>query len=294
MKPQTIQQFFKQFPNNQSCLEHMMKVRYGLSGTCPKCGVLTKFYRVTSQRAYACEWCGWHTYPCVGTPFEDSRTSLQLWFYAIYLFTQTRSGVSAKELQRQLGVTYKTAWRMGHEIRKHMATVDGDDPLSGDIEADETYIGGKTKAVKGQRGRGTPGKTIVFGMLDRDGDVITKVVPDTTMYTLHNLIEENVGKGSTIHTDEYRSYNKLDEKGYEHKRVNHSKKEYATEDTHVNSLEGYWARLKLSIRGTHVHVSSKHLSSYAGEFEYRYNSRKKPEKMMSELISSFAPPSKKE
>ena len=294
MKPQTIQQFFKQFPTNQYCLEHMMKVRYGLSGTCPKCGVLTKFYRVTSQRAYACEWCGWHTYPCVGTPFEDSRTSLQLWFYAIYLFTQTRSGVSAKELQRQLGVTYKTAWRMGHEIRKHMAAVDGDDPLSGDIEADETYIGGKTRAVKGQRGRGTPGKTIVFGMLDRDGDVMTKIVPDTTMHTLHTIIEANVEKGSTIHTDEYRSYNTLDKKGYEHKRVNHSAKEYANAETHVNSLEGYWARLKLSIRGTHVHVSSKHLSSYAGEFEYRHNARKRPEEMMPELISSFAPPSKKE
>ena len=92
MKPQTIQQFFKQYPSDDACLEHLMKVRYGLEGFCPKCGAETKFSRVRSQRAYACQWCGWHTYPCVGTPFENSRTSLQLWFYAIYLFTSTRSG----------------------------------------------------------------------------------------------------------------------------------------------------------------------------------------------------------
>src|SRR5690606_23931736 len=129
MKAQTIQQFFKQFPSDDACLEHLMNVRYGLEGDCPKCGIATRFSRVSSQRAYACQWCGWHTYPCVGTPFENSRTSLQLWFYAVYLFTTTRSGVSAKELQRQLGVTYKAAWRMGHEIRKHMDFVDGNPPL---------------------------------------------------------------------------------------------------------------------------------------------------------------------
>src|ERR1700743_2014565 len=145
MKPLTVKEFFKQFPSDEACLQHIMEVRYGLEGDCPKCGAQTKFYRVRSQRAYACQWCGWHTYPCVGTPFQDSRTSLQLWFYAIYLFTQSRHGVSAKELQRQLGVTYKCAWRMGHEIRKHMAIVDGDPQLGGVVEVDETFIGGYRK-----------------------------------------------------------------------------------------------------------------------------------------------------
>ncbi len=120
MKVQTIAQFFKQFPTDEACLEHLMQVRYGLEGECPKCHEKTRFSRVSSQRAYACQWCGWHTYPCVGTPFQDSRTSLRLWFYAIYLFTVSRHGVSAKELQRQLGVTYKCAHRMGHQIRKHL------------------------------------------------------------------------------------------------------------------------------------------------------------------------------
>lgn len=290
MKPLTVKEFFKQFKNDDACLEHIMKIRHGLSGICPKCNEKTRFYRVASQRAYACKWCGWHTYPCVGTPFEDSRTPLQFWFYAIYLFTQTRSGVSAKELQRQLGVTYKTAWRMGHLIRLHMANVDGDDPLSGHIEADETYVGGKKKAVKGKRGRGTPGKTIVFGMLARGGRVITKVVPDTTMYTLHGLVEKYVEKGSTISTDEYVSYNLLDAKGYKHDRVNHSKKEYVRGDVHVNGLESYWARIKLSIRGTHIHVSSKYLSFYVKEFEFRHNARKRPGQMLPDLLSTFAPP----
>ena len=291
MKHLTIQQFFATYPTDDACLEHLMEVRYGLEGKCPKCGEQTRFSRVSSQRAYACQWCGWHTYPCVGTPFEASRTSLQLWFYAIYLFSTTRSGVSAKELQRQLGVTYKAAWRMGHEIRKHMATVDGDEPLSGDVEADETYIGGKRK---GKRGRGAAGKTIVFGMLDRDGDVVTKVVPNASRSTLHPIIESSIEKGSTIHTDEWLAYNGLDKKGYEHKRVNHGAKEYATAETHVNTMESYWSRLKTSIRGTHVHVSPKHLQKYASEFEYRFNSRNHPEMMLSELLGTFPEPSKKE
>lgn len=284
MKIQTIQQFFKQFPSNEACLEHLMQVRYGLEGDCPKCGAQTKFSRVSSQRAYACQWCGWHTYPCVGTPFENSRTSLQLWFYAIYLFTQTRSGVSAKELQRQLGVTYKCAWRMGHEIRKHMGFVDGDAPLDGPVEIDETFIGGYRKD-----GYGGKGKTVLFGMLDRDGDVMTKVVPDRKLHTLYPIIAENVKVGSTVHTDDHSAYKSLGTSGYKHQSVNHSIKEYARGECHTNTIESYWSRLKLSIRGTHVHVSGKHLDKYADEFEYRFNSRKNPSSMLPELLSTFQP-----
>lgn len=286
MKQQTVQQFFNQFPNDQACLDHIMDVRYGDKSKCPKCEKETKWSKVTSQRAYACQWCGHHTYPCVGTPFEKSRTSLQLWFYAIYLFTKTRSGVSAKELQRQLGVTYKCAWRMGHEIRKHMSFVDGDEILDGDIEVDETYVGGKRS---GKRGRGADGKTILFGMLDRDGDVITKVVPDTKSNTLKPIISENVEMGSTVHTDEWRSYNGLDDQGFEHKRCNHVAKQYSVDGSHVNTLEGFWGRLKQSINGTHVHVSGKHLQKYSSEFEYRFNSRSCPEKMLPELLSTYRP-----
>jgi len=288
MKKQTVQQFFKQFPSDDACLEHLMKVRYGLEGDCRKCGAATKFSRVRSQRAYACQWCGWHTYPCVGTPFEGSRTSLQLWFYAIYLFTTTRSGVSAKELQRQLGVTYKAAWRMGHEIRKHMDFVDGNPPLDGGVEVDETFMGGETKGAYGGRG-----KTILFGMLDRDGDIVTKVVPNRQKKTLLPIIKEHVEEGSTLYSDYHNAYDNLWREGFKQGRVNHSQNEYVRGDAHTNTIESYWSRLKLSIRGTHVHVSPKHLEKYAKEFEYRFNSRENPSGMLPELLSTFLEPSKK-
>ena len=139
----TVQDFFKQFPDDDACLDHLISVRYGDSIECPKCEKIGKFSRIKKMPAYSCAWCGHHIHPMVGTPFEKSRTPLQKWFYAMYLFTTSRHGVPAKELQRQLGVTYKTAWRIGHEIRKYMGATDGDGGLSGHVEVDETYVGGK-------------------------------------------------------------------------------------------------------------------------------------------------------
>lgn len=136
MKNTTIQQFFKKFPNDDACLTHLFKTRFVKNHECPKCKRETTWHLLKSERAFSCGNCGNHIHPCVGTIFEASSTSLQLWFYAIYLFTTTRSGVSAKELQRQLGVTYKTAWRMSHQIRKHISQVDGDDKLGRIIEVD--------------------------------------------------------------------------------------------------------------------------------------------------------------
>ena len=203
----------------------------------------------------------------------------------MYMFTTTRHGVAAKELQRQLGVTYKTAWRMGHELRKYMAEVDGETPLSGDVEADETYVGGRTTG--GKRGRGAPNKTVVFGMLERDGDVMANVVPNVRKKTLQPIIKENVVKDSTVHTDELKSYSGLSKVGFEHETVNHGAGQYVDGDSHVNGIEGFWARLKLSIRGTHVHVSRKHLQTYVKEFEYRYNMRRNPGQMFDRLLAAF-------
>lgn len=280
----TVQQFFKAFSSDDACLAHLFNVRFGQGHECPKCTRSAKWYHTSGNAFYSCQWCGHHIHPRAGTLFEDSRTSLQSWFYAMYLFTTTRHGVSAKELQRQLGVTYKTAWRMGHEIRKHMARVDGNDPLSGIVEVDETMIGG---VRPGKRGRGAAGKTVVFGMLERNGDVMTKVVPNVRRSTLHPLIEENVEAGSEIHSDELLSYRTIDTKGYTHKTVEHGAGEYVKGDTHVNSLEGFWSHLQKSIHGTHIHVSGKHLEKYAGEFEFRFNARNHPETMLSDLLTKF-------
>jgi transposase len=213
----TIREFWDRFPDDEACLTHVFNHRFGKDYACPKCQKKTNWYRIQAERAYSCQWCGHHVHPTAGTLFEDSRTPLRLWFYAFYLFTTSRHGVPAKELERQLGVTYKTAWRMAHLIRQHMEYLDGEFPLFGDVEIDETYVGGKSHGMG--CGRGTKNKTIVFGMLQRKGQVMTKVVPDCKIKTLHPIIEANIQKGSTAHTDEFISYHNLGKKGYNHKVV---------------------------------------------------------------------------
>jgi transposase-like protein len=281
----TVNEFFKRFPDDSSCLDHLMAVRYGTELDCPKCGKKGKFHRLRKLPAYVCQWCGHHIHPMAGTPFERSKTPLQKWFYAMYLFTTSRHGVPAKELQRQLGVTYKTAWRMGHEIRKYMTDVDGDSGLSGHVEIDETYIGGKSKET------GRPGekskKTAVFGMVERDGDVMTYVVPNTSSKQLIPLVQRHVARGSIISSDDWRAYKRLPEIGYRHGYVKHNLEQWVNGIHHTNSIEGFWSRLKNFIKGTHVHVSRKHLPKYLGEFEYRYNMRANPSLMFDRLLASF-------
>ena len=203
----TFKQFQAEYPDDDACLDKIMATRHGGSEIeCPACKRTTKFHRITKRRAYACQSCGHHVYPCVGTPFEKSRTPLTHWFFAMYLMTSTRHGVAAKELERQLGVTYKTAWRMAHELRKLMAAADDHGPLSGWVEADETYVGGKRK---GRRGRGAAGKTIVMGMAQRDGTIRAGIVPNVQKATLGRVILTNVQRGSVLITDELASYDSL-------------------------------------------------------------------------------------
>lgn len=150
MKMTNVRQFFAQFPSDEACLEHLFNIRFGQGHVCPKCERAAKWYRLESEQAFSCQWCGHHIHPMAGSIFEKSRTPLQLWFYAVFLFTTSKHGVSGKELQRQLGVTYKTAWRMARLIREHMADVDGEAPLGGSgkvVEVDETYVGGKTAGM---------------------------------------------------------------------------------------------------------------------------------------------------
>ncbi len=281
-KPMTIQEFFKMFPDDDVCLDHLMKQRYGFEFECPKCHKPSKFTRLQSEKAYCCQWCGHHVHPMVGTPFHRSHTSLQRWYYAMYLFSVSRHGVSGKELQRQFGCSYKTAWRMGHEIRKYLAQLDGNGPLDGEVEADEAYLGGKRS---GKRGRGASNKSVVFAMQDRDGELMSKVVPDASRQTLHGEIKRNVVKGSTLHTDEWPAYRTIDQHGYDHETVEHGAGEYARNGSHVNTVEAFFGILKKSIRSTHIWVSKKHLSKYLGEFEFRHNLRKSPHLMFLRMLS---------
>jgi len=292
-KQLTTTQFFRLFPDDETCLQHLFNVRFGEGFECPKCGRAGGWHRIRAERAYSCQWCGHHLHPTVGTPFEQTRTPLQLWFYAIHLFTTTRHGVSAKELERQLGVTYKTAWRMAQLIRQHMADVDGNDPIGGlgrTVQCDETFVGGVHR--KGTRG-GDPAanKATVFGMMEHGGEIVTYVVADRRSGTLLPLIRQTVKRPTTIHTDEHKAYGGLGTMGYRHATVNHSIEQYVCAKTGatVNAIEGFWRHLKASIAGTHIHVSPKYLARYAGEFEFRFNRRDCPETMLPELLSTFRP-----
>lgn len=281
-KKLTVQQFFSRFPDDDACLEHVMSVRYGLRHTCDACEKDSTFHRIKGRRAYACAQCGDHIYPCAGTVFEDSRTSLQLWFYAIYLFVTTRHGVSSRELQRVLGVTLKCAWRMGHQIRKLMENADVFQALRGHVEMDEAYIGGKRPHSKW----GGAGKTIVFGMKERGGRTVAEVVPDASMPTLKNVVLETVEPGTKITTDEWKSYGLLNKHGYDHVTVNHSAYEFAKGEHHTNSIESFWRLFKYSVRGTHVHISPQHMQKYLNEFTFRANHREKVNAMFDLLIGA--------
>lgn len=284
----TVRQFFARFPDDETCLNHVMEVRYGMRHVCRKCGVEATFHKITGRRAFACSACGDHVYPCAETIFQDSRTSLQSWFYAIYLFVATRHGVSGKELQRTLGVTYKTAWRMGQQIRDLMGNVDGFAMLQGHVELDEAYVGGKRP---GKRGRGAEGKTIVMGLQERGGRLSTEVIPNVKKDTLRGVVLNNVEKGATVSTDELMSYGLLEGDGYKHGSVKHGAKEWAYYDYrhgathHTNTVESFWKLFKASVRSTHIHVSSKHMQRYLNEFSFRSNNRKMQNAMFDLLIS---------
>ena len=286
-KAPTLRQFLDQFPTEEVCLEHLMRTRFGDRHACSRCGRNAHFYRVRTRKVYSCEYCGNQVAPMADTPFERTRTPLRDWFHVMFLFCTTRNGVAAKEVERQLGVTYKTAWRMCHEIRKYMGVVDGDHTLGGftkQVEIDETYIGGREPGAFGGKG-----KAVVLGMLERGGNVVTQVVRNRRRDTLLPIIKETVRPYSLVHTDEHSAYQTITANGYYHETVNHSHEQYVSATgSSTNSIEGFWAAVKRGINGTHIHVSEKHLAKYLGEFEYRWNMRQRPHAMLDRLMVSFA------
>ena len=206
----------------------------------------------------------------------------------MYLMTSTRHGVAAKEIERQTGVTYKCAWRICNELRKLMASADASHggPLSGHVEIDETFVGG---VAKGGATKRLINKTTVFAMLQRQGKIVAGPIPDVSAYTLEGIIEENVQPGSTISTDQFRGYKDL-RRHYTHETVNHSAKEYVRGIHHVNSLESHWSLFKRAMKGTHVHISTKHAWKYVAEFGYRRNMRHSHWSMFNLLVQAFALP----
>lgn len=259
----SILRFHEEYPDNDTCLQRLFNDRFP-KPTCPKCKRVDQYHRIASRARFSCVCGKHHIFPKAGTIFEKSDTDLVKWFFAIYLFSQSRNGVAAKELERELQVTYKTAWRMAKEIRKLM--VDEAALQSGEVEADETWIGGKRKWHEPEN------KTIVFGSVERKGKVHAEIVKDVTEESLLHPLRDYVAKGSKLMTDDYRAYKSIAHiEGYNHSSVNHSAKQYVDGKVHTNTIEGFWSQLKRSIDGTYHVVSPKYLSSYLGEFVFRYN-----------------------
>ena len=255
----TISNLRSEFPDDDACLDWLRHRLYPERITCQKCGKESKFHRVKGRKVYECDWCGYQLSPTAGTIFHKSSTPLTLWFHAIFRMAQTRCGISAAELGREIGVTYKTAWRMFTQIRKLM---DEDiDPFDGQVEADEMYVGGARRG--GKRGRGAAGKTPVAGIIQRGGKVMAQTVPNVQAKTLLPIIKAQVLQNgtTTVFTDEMSSYNKLSETGYTHERIRHSSKVYVQGTAHTNSIEGFWSLVKHGIDGAHHSVSAKFLQS---------------------------------
>lgn len=280
----SLKDFKRKFGTHEKCLESLKVFRFPDPYTCTKCNLPQKFYPVKGRTAYACNNCGHHVYPLAGTIFEKSSTPLDLWFFAMYLMIQTRSGTSAKQLERMLGVTYKTAWRMFKQIRMLMSEA-GNSPLSGDVEIDETYIGGKGVNKRGRWTQGIEGeqKEVVMGMLQRKGKVYLKHIPNSGKWTLLTQIKENIDPKARIITDEYRSYTQLSKYGFIHDLVNHNHT-YVVNDIHTNNIECMWGNLKRGITGVYRIVSKKYLHAYVDEYAWRYNNKQYAGGMFDRLL----------
>jgi len=282
----SLMEFMREFPDDATCLEWLWRNRYspdGVHADCPKCGVERAFkrYHTSQQRqSWTCTACGDHLHPTAGTIFHKSSTSLHLWFYAMYLMTSTRCGISAKQLERELGVTYKTAWRIAHEIRHVLMTEDGE-PLSGAVEIDHTYIGGKRRGM----GRGyIDNKEAVFGAVERNGRVKAEHVGTVRSKVNSRLIRKHVMPSTLIYTDEGREFAKLGKRGWEHRRIRHEANVYVSGDIHTNTVEGFWSIVKRGISGVYHAVSAKHLQDYLNEYAWRYNHRKDERAQFEELL----------
>lgn len=275
----SIKQFNERFPDNAACLEEIKQLRFGDSIACPKCQKENKFYRVTDRSAYACAFCGHHVYPLKGSIFDHSSTELKLWFYAIYLMAQTRAGVSAKQLERELGVTYKTAWRMFNHIRQLMSG-DGN-ILTGKVEVDEAYFHPDPQKRTTAKAHNSQ---VIFGMVERNGRAVVKHVKSSGVRILSKEIAHGIDPNATIYSDTHRSYDHLKKVGYIHFTVNHSRQEYVAGDRHTQNVENLWSNIKRGITGVYRHVDPKYLQAYVDEYAFRYSNRKMQPKYMFDLI----------
>lgn len=285
----TLKQFMQRYPSDDACLEEIMARK---QPACPDCGK-TKFYRIQGTKKYSCS-CSYIFSPLAGTIFHGSSTPLTSWFYVIYAMSQTRSGVSAMQIQRDLGVTYKTAWRMMHKVRQLMRE---DSLLEGEVEADETFF--KPKAYKNtrvQRTFGLDGAQVLFGATTRGGGVRVRHIDTTGARAIQKAMKETVAPGAMLYTDGGRHYISMKKHGYKHESQAHWKKgEFipgepsfiAQDGMNTQNIENFWGHLKRGMYGVYRHCDPKYLETYANEYAFRYSHRRSEVPMFELLLENI-------
>lgn len=271
------------FPTEQHAIDHLRTIRWGANDErayCPYCGS-NRVMHFKDGKNHKCSDCRKRFSIKVGTIFHDSKIQLRKWFMAIWLITSHKKGIASTQLAKDIKVTQKTAWFMLHRLRHASETKSFNAPLppmDGDVEVDETYVGGLAKnmhASKRKQGK-QHDKAIVVGVLKREGEIRAAHIPAATRAALHGAVHQNVAKTARLMTDASVMYRGLGAE-YDHQSVNHGAGEYVREDIHTNSIEGFWSLFKKQVNGTHHWVSKKHLQAYVNEMTWRFNRRNQDE-----------------
>jgi transposase-like protein len=305
----SVQEFLAEFPDDAACLEWLWRNRYSEDGThahCPKCDKEREFkrYETKQQRqSWTCLGCGHHIHPTAGTIFAKSSTSLRHWFYAMFLVSSSRCGIAAKQLEREIGCSYKTALRMLHLIRQELMNQDYTGPLVGAVEADSAFVGGKLH--EGQRSRlraqgrsnqgpATKRRDVIFAAVERDGRMRATVVGDShdqaaTTHAIRDTLREFVLPGEVVFTDDWGGYNAMEKAGtHTFRRIRHSQRIYVEGEVHTNTVEGFFGHFKTDLRGTHHSVSTRWLPGYLNEWVWKWNHRDDDRAMFFRLLDSSA------
>jgi transposase-like protein len=266
----------EKYGTDEQCRETVKHLRWPAGIACLRCGS-DNVAPVAERKVFVCYSCRYQFSATVGTIFHDSHLPLTVWFFVTYLMTESRKGISANQIKRMFGVSYKTAWYLCHRIRKAMAEAQPGEKLTGTVEVDETYVGGKPRrGVPRKRGRGTP-KEIVIGIRQRGGDLRFFHAADVRSGTLAKYIKENVSEDvDVVMTDDFPAYRKAARQTCvmaEHQTIDHSKGVYVIGDLHTNTVESAFSLLKRGIMGTWHKISAKHLPAYLAEMTFRFNNR---------------------